>query len=309
MDRALGTRAARDLARLILTAWRRGEKLSRATFAGLPSATRAEVARLLHLANDVTSLGLVIADLRNDVSELESKFAFARIIHAKAMAIAILSHVVREHVPEPATEAEYWNRLERLRAEAVPAAVLAEILVEHRAREGARRGSPGASWAQQVEASRHEIEALMPVYSEMCAEYRVYPDDQAAIVDVKRRELRLARELMRAEPIPAEVASLYELFPDDVGSAEYESDRLAAWGASLPRVRDDVQECWSALRAIEIVVVEVGRECGGADLLEHNERVILDGCKHDLRELQKTLTAILGDFEMPEPAPEEGAVE
>ncbi len=79
-----------------------------------------------------------------------------------------------------------------------------------------------------------------------------------------------------------------------------------AWGdeiatALTEAIREGITECWSQLRAAEVIIAAVAEEFGGEDPLDPAVRSVLDRMRQELVGLHSDAQKYTGAFDLPEP--------
>jgi hypothetical protein len=140
----------------------------------------------------------------------------------------------------------------------------------------------------------------VPVYPEWTHEFDVMPDGAADLAERKGRWL-LVRDAYRFGPtkpvvaLPADLAARLEEEEDTPASLVNETVAVLK-----DRLRECVTELWRELRAVELVVDEVGEEFG-EDAALPELREMLDDTHDRLEKLHREAERFTGPFQLSEP--------
>jgi len=233
---------------------------------------------------------------------------------------------------------EHRRLVDEARAEMVPAAELAEILVE--GYEGWTEADmvPGGeddeqtvsdkAWNRLLAEKKRELTRLVqqgvlaekrrgrgllinngsfydwlgdpvPVCPEWGTGYDVLPDDETQQVERLKKERLRALEVLSRSP----ASPILELLEEKLGRRA--TERQERWDEAMAALREQLREgvpwCWQEVRAVETVLEEVAAEFDGEDPLLPPVRGVLDKTRQDLAELHVLLDFVDVKAELPEP--------
>ncbi len=245
------------------------------------------------------------------------------------------------HTKEPVTESEHTRLAQERRAEMAPADELAELLVERFKGWADEDLEPSAepvgeplindgAWNRVLAEKKKELARLVqegvltgrrqgkrllvnvgvfydwldeptPVRPEWGKDFEVFPDDQAEKVRLLKEERMHARESFRQGPTLFADSTFFENGErrEGQGSGRAWGDEIAT--ALTDRLREGITECWSQLRAAELIIATVAEEFGGEDPLAPAVRSVLDGLRQELAGLHGDAQKYTGAFDLPEP--------
>lgn len=334
---------AKERALAVLKAWKSDEQPDAAIVSTMPPAQVADYNRYLDVLLATIDLEPDIMLLQQFVVELELRYEQLLFVRLRAVEVGVLGAYIIEHIREPVTATAFAERRATLRSELVPAAEFAELLAERLVSEQAEQDvtfdgarprpvSRAQRWRRLVADDRRELEKLvatgtlrgvrqgrrvvieagsfydwlgekMPVFSEGCTDYDVRPDADAARVAQQQQALRDVRQILAMAPRPSLVPVGIDRASADDAAADAEPD----WVQTLATtIRDGVQTRWAELRLIEIIVDEIAHlQFDGEDPLWPARRSRLDDCRRRLAALRAGVQSDVGDFELPEPGPQD----
>jgi hypothetical protein len=291
----------------------------------------------MNAANE--DLGKYIAVLNLTATQLGLKHAWLASLQLWGIRVWDLAQYIVLHTNEPITESEHRRLVEEARAEMVPLAELAEVLVEgyegwsEADKEQAEDGDDeqvvtDKAWNRLLAEKKRELTRLVeegtlaggrsgrrllvnngsfydwlgepvPVCPEWGKGYNVLPDDQAEQVESLKKERLHAWEAVSRSP----TSPILEFLEERLGRRV--TERQERWEEAMAALRESLREgipwCWQELRAAETVLAEVAEEFNGEDPLLPPVREVLDKTHQDLVELHPLLSFVDVEVELPEP--------
>ncbi len=330
---------AKERAILVLRAWKEDGEEHPDVRRTMPPEQGMEFNRYIGLMNGVHDLATFILGLRALVDQLGLRFALLRTLDLWAMHALTLAEYIWFHTEEPITESEFRRRTDDARAEMVPAAKLAEILVERHegwsdedlvpAEDGEEPVVSDAAWERVLTDKKKKLARLasegsitgkrrgqrlmvnagsfydwigesVPVSPEWGLKLDVRPDAEANEVE------RLRRARLRAQDALVRGPSINEFVRDVAAGNGKQRRAKPSWAdeiveALTTRIREETRQRWGELLATEKVFEEVAVEFDGEDLLLPDVRCILDDVKREIEELGQDIQGRLGPLDLGEP--------
>ena len=339
LDKLYPALTAKERALLVLRAWKEEREEDLQVRRTMPSSQTHEFNRYIHLMDAANEdLGKYIVALNGVANQLGLKSAWLASLQLWGIRIWELATYIVLHTNEPVTESEHRRLVEKARAEMVPLADLAEVLVESydgwteadmEPREDPDDGPVvrQRAWNGMVAEKKRELTRLVeegtlagrrsgrrllinngsfydwlgepvPVRPDWGNGYDVLPDDQAERVERLKKERLDAQEAVSRSP----TSPLLEFLEDRLGRRV--TERQERWDEAMAALRESLREgipwCWQELRAAEAVLDEVAEELGEDPLLPP-VRQVLDKTRNDLVELHALLRFVDAEAELPEP--------
>jgi hypothetical protein len=131
LDRLYPALTAKERALLVLRAWKGDQEEDVQVRRTMPQSQAPDFNHYIHLMNAANGdLALYIVALDGVANQLGLKSAWFASLHLWGIRIWELATYIVLHTNEPVTESEHRRLVERARAEMVPLADLAEVLVE-----------------------------------------------------------------------------------------------------------------------------------------------------------------------------------
>jgi len=339
LDRLYPALTAKERALLVLRAWKGDQEEDLQVRRTMPQSQAPDFNHYIHLMNAANEdLGKYIAVLNLTATQLGLKHAWLASLQLWGIRVWELATYIALHTNEPISESEHRRLVEEARAEMVPVAGLAEVLVEgyegwsEADKEQAEDGDDeqvvtGKAWNRLLAEKKRELTRLIeegtlagrrsgrrllvnngsfydwlgepvPVCPDWGVGYDVLPDGQAERVERLKKERLDAQEAISRSP----TSPLLELLEEKLGRRV--TDRQERWDEAMVALRDSLREgipwCWQELRAAEAVLDEVAEELGEDSLLPP-VRQVLDKTRNDLVELHALLRFVDADCDLPEP--------
>ena len=338
IDKLFPALTAKERAILVLTGWKRDTEEDPLVRQTMPAEQGGEFNRYIELMNAVHDLAPFILGLRALVDQLGLRYALLRILDLWAMQASTLAEYIWFHTGEPITESEFRRRTNDARAEVVPAAKLAEILVERHegwsdddlvpVEDGEEPVVSDAAWERVLTDKNKKLARLVsegtitgkrrgrrlmvnagsfydwigesiPVSPDWGLKLDVRPDAEANEVERLRRARRRAQDALVRGP------SINE-FVRDATAGNGKQPRVKPSGvdelveALTTLIRKEIRQREGELLATEKVFEEVAVEFDGEDPLLPDARCILDDVKRRLEELERDIRERLGPLDLGE---------
>jgi hypothetical protein len=339
LDRLYPALTAKERALLVLRSWKGDQQEDAAVRRTMPQSQALDFNYYIHLMNAANlDLGKYIVALSLTATQLSSKSAWLASLQMWGIRVWDLAQYIVLHTNEPITESEHRRLVEEARAEMVPVAELAEVLVEgyegwsEADEEQTEDGDDeqvvtGKAWNRLLAEKKRELTRLVdegtlagrrsgrrllinngsfydwlgepvPVWPEWGKGYDVLPDDQAERVERLKKERLHAWEAVSRSP----TSPILEFLEEKLGRRV--TERQERWDEAMAALRESLREgipwCWQELRAAEAVLDEVAQELGEDPLLPP-VRQVLDKTRNDLVELHALLRFVDADCDLPEP--------
>jgi hypothetical protein len=339
LDRLYPALTAKERALLVLRSWKGDQQEDAAVRRTMPQSQALDFNYYIHLMNAANlDLGKYIVALSLTATQLSSKSAWLASLQMWGIRVWDLAQYIVLHTNEPITESEHRRLVEEARAEMVPVAELAEVLVEgyegwsEADEEQTEDGDDeqvvtGKAWNRLLAEKKRELTRLVdegtlagrrsgrrllinngsfydwlgepvPVWPEWGKGYDVLPDDQAERVERLKKERLHAWEAVSRSP----TSPILEFLEEKLGRRV--TERQERWDEAMVALRESLREgipwCWQELRAAEAVLDEVAQELGEDPLLPP-VRQVLDKTRNDLVELHALLRFVDADCDLPEP--------
>ncbi len=339
IDKLFPALTAKERGILVLQAWKQGTEEDPLVRTTMPPEQGTEFNRYIGLMNSVHDLAPYILGLRALVDQLGLRFALLRTLDLWAMHALTLAEYVWFHTEEPITESEMRRRTDDARAEVVPAAKLAETLVERHegwsdedpvpAEDGEEPLVSDAAWERVLTDKKKKLARLVsegaitgkrrgrrlmvnagsfydwigesfPVSPDWGLKLDVRPDAEANEVE------RLHRARRRAQGALVRAPSITEFVRDVAAGDGKQPKAKPSWGdeiveALTTRIREETRQRWGEVLATEKVFEEVAVEFDGEDPLLPDVRCILDDVKREIEELGQDIQERLGPLDFGEP--------
>jgi len=339
LDRLYPALTAKERALLVLRAWKGDQEEDLQVRRTMPQSQAPDFNHYIHLMNAANEdLGKYIAVLNLTATQLGLKHAWLASLQLWGIRVWELATYIILHTNEPITESEHRRLVEEARAEMVPVAELAEVLVEgyegwsEADKEQAEDGDDeqmvtDKAWNRLLAEKKRELSRLVeegvlagrrsgrrllinngsfydwlgelvPVRPDWGNGYDVLPDDQAGRVDRLKKERLDAQEAISRSP----TSPLLEFLEEKLGRRV--TERQERWDEAMVALQESLREgipwCWQELRAAETVLDEVAEKLGEDPLLPP-VRQVLDKTHQDLVELHPLLSFVDVEVELPEP--------
>ena len=340
LDRLYPALTAKERALLVLRAWKGDQEEDVQVRRTMPQSQAPDFNHYIHLMNAANGdLGKYITVLNLIATQLGLKHAWLASLQLWGIRVWELATYIILHTNEPITESEHRRLVEKARAEMVPLAELAEVLVEgyegwseadkEQAEDGDdERVVTGKAWSRLLAEKKRELTRLVeegtlagrrsgrrllinngsfcdwlgepvPVCPDWGKGYDVLPDDQAERVESLKGERLRAQEVVARSPI----SPMQRFLEEQLGRRV--TDRQERWDEAMAALRQSLREgvpwCWQELRAVEMVLAEVAEEFDGEDPLVPAVREVLDKTRQDLVELHPLLSFVDVEVELTEP--------
>ena len=339
IDKLFPALTAKERGILVLQAWKQGTEEDPLVRQTMPPEQGAEFNRYIGLMNSVHDLTPYILGLRTLMDQLGLRFALLRTLDLWAMHALTLAEYIWSHTEEPITESELRRRTDDARAEVVPAAKLAEILVERHggwsdddlvpAEDGEEPVVSDVAWERVLTDKKKKLARLasegiitgkrrgrrlmvnagsfydwigerVPVSPDWGLKLDVRSDAEANEVERLRRARRRAQDALVRAP------SITEFVRDVAAGNGKQPKAKPSWGdeiveALTTRIREETRQRWGELLATEKVFQEVAVEFDGEDPLLPDVRCILDDVKREIEELGQDIQGRLGPLDLGEP--------
>ena len=340
LDRLYPALTAKERALLVLRAWKQNCEEDAQVRRTMPQSQALDFNHYVHLMNAANGdLALHIVVLNGVAGQLGLKSAWLASLQMWGIRVWDLATYIALHTNEPITESEHRRLVEKARAEMVPLAELAEVLVEgyegwsEADKEQAEDGDDeqvvtGKAWNRLLAEKKRELTRLVeegtlagrrsgrrllinngsfcdwlgepvPVCPDWGKGYDVLPDDQAERVESLKGERLRAQEVVARSPI----SPMQRFLEEQLGRRV--TDRQERWDEAMAALRQSLREgvpwCWQELRAVEMVLAEVAEEFDGEDPLVPAVREVLDKTRQDLVELHPLLSFVDVEVELTEP--------
>jgi len=340
LDRLYPALTAKERALLVLRAWKGDQQEDAAVRRTMPQSQALDFNYYIHLMNAANlDLRKYIAVLNLTATQLGLKHAWLASLQLWGIRVWELATYIVLHTNEPIIESEHRRLVEEARAEMVPVAELAEVLVEgyegwsEADKEQAEDGDDeqvvtGKAWNRLLAEKKRELTRLVeegtlagrrsgrrllinngsfydwlgepvPVCPDWGKGYDVLPDDQAERVESLKKERLDAQEAISRSP----TSPILELLEERLGHQL--TERQERWDEAMVALRESLREgipwCWQELRATETVLAEVAEEFDGEDPLLPPVREVLNKTRQDLVELHPLLSFVDVEVELTEP--------
>ncbi len=339
LDRLYPALTAKERALLVLRAWKVEQEEDAQVRRTMPPDQARDFNHHINLMNAANGdLALYIVVLNGVADKLGLKHAFLASLQLWGIRIWDLATYIMLHTSEPITESEHRRLVEEARAEMVPLADLAEVLVESYDGWTAADREPGGedddeqvvthkAWNRLLAEKKRELSRLVeegtlagrrsgrrllinngsfydhldepvPVCPDWGKGYDVLPDDQMERVKRLKKERLDAQEAISRSP----TSPLLELLEEKLGYRV--TERQERWDEAMAALRQSLREgvpwCWQEVRAVEMVLDEVAQEFGEDPLLPP-VREVLDKTRQDLVDLHLLLDFVDAEVDLPEP--------
>jgi len=339
LDRLYPALTAKERALLVLRAWKGDQEEDVQVRRTMPQSQAPDFNHYIHLMNAANhDLGKYITVLNLIAGQLGLKHAFLASLQLWGIRVWDLATYIALHTNEPITESEHRRLVEKARAEMIPLADLAEVLVEsydgwtEADMEPPEDPDDGPvvrqrAWNGMVAQKKAELSRLVeegvldgrrsgrrllvnngsfydwlgepvPVCPDWGVGYDVMPDDQAGRVERLKKERLDAQEAISRSP----TSPLLEFLEEKLGRRV--TDRQERWDEAMAALRQSLREgvpwCWQELRAVEMVLDEVAQEFDGEDPLLPPVREVLDKTRQDLVDLHSSLPHVDAEVDLPE---------
>jgi hypothetical protein len=309
----------------------------------MPQSQAPDFNHYIHLMNAANlDAGKYIAALNGIVGQLGLKHAWLASLQLWGTRVWELATYIALHTNEPITESEHRRLVEKARAEMVPLADLAEVLVE--SYDGWTEGDieppedpddgpvvSDKAWNRMLAEKKRDLSRLVeegvlagkrsgrrllinagsfydwlrepvPVCPDWGNGYDVLPHDQAERVESLKKERLDAQEAISRSP----TSPILEFLEEKLGRRV--TDRQERWDEAMVALRESLREgvpwCWQELRAAEAVLEEVAEAFDGEDPLLPPVREVLDNTRQELVQLHPLLDFVDVEVELPEPGEE-----
>ena len=286
---------------------------------------------LMHAASgDLVHLILIA---REKIAQTELKLAWLTSLRIYGLECSrVRSHLIFD-VKEPITQSVYDQRVQESRAELIPVAECAEMLVKRHLKGDGDHDSSDQAWRQVKQEKAAQLRSLVddgtltgrgkgprlkitcgsfydwlgepvPVVSDWGIDVEVYPDDRAD------EAVGLAKRWVNALDLMDRLAVVDELPLDLERPARSEPAKEGIFGEELLRtlavsIRAEVICHWALLLACELIVGEMTAEFAGEDVLQPEAREVLDEARATLIELHGRAQRYSGAFDLPAEPDEE----
>jgi hypothetical protein len=337
LDKLTPALTAKERALLVLRAWKEEREEDLQVRRTMPQSQALDFNYHIDLMNAANlDIGKYTVVLHMTATQLGLKQAWLASLQLWGIRIWDLAQYIALHTNEPITESEHRRLLEETRAEMVPVADLAEVLVEgyegwsEADKEQAEDGDDeqvvsDKAWDRLLAEKKRELTRLVqegvlagkrrgrgllvnngsfydwlghpvPVRPDWGTSYDVLPDDQAE--SLKKTRLR-AQKAIAASP----TSPILEFLEEKLGRRV--TERQERWDEAMVALRESLREgvpwCWQELRAVEMVLDEVAQEFDGEDPLLPPVREVLDKTRQDLVDLHSSLPHVDVEVDLSEP--------
>ncbi len=333
--------SAKERAIMRLRAWKQERKEDPLILKTMPWEQEQEFDRYFQLIKRVNiDLAWHVTVVQLLVNELSTRLAWLTTMRLWAMQSAWALESLTYGTREPITRTDYDDLVQKARAELVPVAELAEVLLERHhgwtaadlepAEVGEEPEATDEAWERVYRDKQREFAHLVrtkvlagkgrgsrlrvnagafydwlgeevPVHPGYGYAYEVLPDEEEHLVERLRWEREHVRHLLRRAPL-----SLAGL---DAAEEEGDGERAGADGvaqALLTTMQETVAQRWRELRSSELLLEEATAQLDGEDAADPKLRQTLEDCRAKLLGIHEELRQ-LGDCQLPDP--EQGEVD
>ncbi len=326
LDRLLPTLTIQERATEILCAWKDGRPEDPQVRRSMPSEQREGLRRLVNLVLAAhRTLGCQALILKGLVGQLELQVGWLSTLTLSALDAYQMSEFVVFHTAEPITESEHQRKISEARAELIPLADLAEILVGE---DPANSEFSDREWKRRVRERSTELEGLLAsgvllaqrrgrrtrieygsyadwrgesvdVPPEWGVKLEVVPDEEAERVHRDREGRERVRQLVSESPLWLVRPGLGRL-TEPAGGGTPTLSTIAK--ALLGQVKEGIAMRWQEVRAVELAATRLSNHFGGEDILHPDVRGLLDESKERILKAQANVSGHVGAV-LEDPAP------